>query len=214
MKTNERALYVCLFIFAVLVLTGFYITLDKIASLRGDVQNMGLSLEIMKQGGTPAVSPTTQQNPPAEKQPAKQNEQAPITSDGAIRVPAGIVYEIQPGTNPKISADVLVNVDGVSKDGSKLAVEFKAFASETTDTISIDPSELVQIVKLDSENEKPSKVEGSFNAIPPNTAVSGTLTFTIDASDNTVILQVGIGDSAKFYEFNFLTKSYKEVAIG
>jgi len=69
-------------------------------------------------------------------------------------------------------------------------------------------------VNLEGENQKAILTEGQFDSMPPNSAVVGKLIFDGSPTTNTIILQVGYGENLKFYEFNFIKRTYKETVIG
>lgn len=213
MKYNERIFYIVLFSFLLFVVVGFYFTFEKIAAVKSEVSNLELSLEILKKyvngdnasGTAKAILPSPT--------PVDTSSQPNTNSGTSIDVPSAIVYEIKQNKDLKIPAETILNVDSAKLLSNELTFSLKAISLEATSSFSLSPKDFIQLVSLEGENIKASSVSDGFSNIQPKTNATGTITFKINAS-NTVILQIGNGDTARFFEFNFSTKTYKEVQLG
>lgn len=211
MARNDRSFYVIILIFGLLVLAGFYFVFAQLSDLRTEVKNVELQLSINTQGNQPspggAVATTTTQTPPQ-----------PVPSGNAIVIPTAIIFDAQSSPALLPQATLAVTVENVTKqtDGT-VEVNVKVFSSNASGYTALNPSDLFQVVSLEGDmqgNQLPTTTEGGFNSIPPKSVISGKITFKISPTQPTFILQTGSGDSIKYYEFNFSSKTYKEAALG
>ena len=95
----------------------------------------------------------------------------------------------------------------------RVTMGIKVFSGEATGYTALDPRTLFELLNLEGENIKANGMTGSFSTIPAKGAVSGTLTFQTDPARRTIILQVNLPE-AKFYEFDFDRKTYKQAEVG
>ncbi len=208
---KDNVLYIALIIVVIAVMAGFYFVFDKLSSLSTQVSNMALTLELGKNIQAPAqTAPVTATTTPVASQPTE----APASASG-ITIATAILFDAQSSSALLPQATTTIEVESVTKnDDGSLLVNLKAFTSNASSYTAIQPKDFFAIVDLSGENVAPSNVEGLFQSMPPKSSVTGRVTFTPAANRNTLILQVGSGDNARYYEFDFLKKSYKETIIG
>lgn len=210
MKQGNGNIYTILFVFAMLVIAGFFFVFDAIGTLRTDIKNVEMAFELFERNETEITKvekentsiPSTLENPPET-----QNE--------GIVVPTAILFKTLSSPSLLPRTDITLSVEKIVKmENGDVRVYFKAFTNEATGYSSIDPASLFQIISLEGDNLKPSSVDGQFSSMPPKSAVSGSVLFNPKEKRDTLILQTGDSGQIKFYEVNFLKKTYKETEIG
>lgn len=221
MRNNDQGIYIVIVIFALLVLAGFYLMFDKVGSVQTDVKNLSLEIELLKNKADITVgsnTPATQTPPSATNTtipPTSSNSSQNIVPQNGITIPTAIIASTQSSPTLQPQTTVTVTLESVTKqsDGTVTLV-VKTFTNDATGYSAFDPQTFFQLIDLNGDTQKATQVTGQFNSIPPKSAIEGTLTFKIDPTQSTLILQVGSGDNPTFYEFNFDKKSYKETIIG
>ncbi|MEK7629806.1 MAG: hypothetical protein AAB432_00275 [Patescibacteria group bacterium] len=208
MEQDNRNIYISLFIFALLVLAGFYLVFDKISSLRSDINNLELSLQISQKENNLAPVALPVNNPPTSG-PTSTLELQPVI------IPTAIIFSASSSVNLQPQTVLTITVQSVTKDAEgNLAINVKVFNSQSASYSAIQINNLFAIIDLEGDNQLPVNTTGQFDSIPPSNAISGNINFKTDPTGNTIILQIGSGDNLKFYEFNFVKKTYKETIIG
>lgn len=207
---KDNVIYIALVLVAIGTMAGFYFVFDKISTLSTSVNNMALTLELSKN-----VQAPVQSAPTSTTQSTTTASTPQISTPTGITIPTAILFDERSGAALLPQATTTIVVEGVTKnnDGS-VEVNIKAFTSNASSYTAIDPKEFFAIINLDGNNIAPSDTQGLFQSMPPKSSVTGRVTFTPAANRNTLILQVGTGDTMKFYEFDFTKKSYKETIIG
>ena len=211
MNKDDHTIYVIFFIFVLFILAGFYLIFDKLGGLRTDFQNLELQMQLLAQKeSTPAQLNETP--PPSENPPPVQN---PPPNNQDIVIPTAIIFETQSSPLLQPQTKITITVENMTKtsDGT-LTLNIKAFSNEANSYSALEPRDLFELINLEGENQRPLQVSGQFNSIPPKNSAAGSLIFKIAPSLDRIILQVGSGESLKFYEFNFTRKTYKETVIG
>ena len=216
MEKFDKTIYVIVFVFILLVLSGFYFMFDKVGNLKTDLKNAELSFQLLEeqfnesQKNISGPEATPENNPP----PAPPAPPAPPDeNDTAINAAILFTVTSSPSLQPQTKITVMIERAAKAKDGT-IKISFKAFTNEANSYSAFEPRDLFEIINLTGENFKPLEVNGKFDSIPPQSSVSGDAVFKIAPDQNTLILQTGSGDDLKFYEFNFLRKTYKETTIG
>lgn len=192
-------------------MTGFYIVFDKMSMLSSSVKNVELTLEMKNQAVTTPQTPGTEtiSSPiPTSTPPAEPEE-------GGIVISSAILFETPSSSALSPQSPLTVTIERATKlsDGT-IRIGVKIFTAQASSYTAISFDDLIQVLNLDGNNQKSSQVIGSFSSMPPKSAVSGALLFKLPTDKNTFILQVGSGDTMKFYEFDFGKKIYKETVIG
>ncbi|OGG40806.1 hypothetical protein A3A21_01070 [Candidatus Jorgensenbacteria bacterium RIFCSPLOWO2_01_FULL_45_25b] len=201
------ALLICMFI---VLLLGLYLGLRSLSAVQSDVQDVKISLELAGVGKplgrlvSEGASSTLPSSTPSLSE----------SRDSAL-IQTAIIFSAQSSPLLQPQSNVAIIVEGVSKNADgEVTVSIKAFTSEATSYTALFPRDLFELVDLVSANQKPLKVIGSFDSIPPRSVTQGTLLFKVPLTAQTFILQVGAEDNPKYYEFNFGTRSYRETTLG
>lgn len=213
MEKTDKTIYVIVFIFALLTLSGFYFLFNKISGLETNLKNFELSRELPI--NTPENNSTSVeiQNDKNENEQKQVILQTPEKKESAI--PTAILFNVSSSPLLLPQAQITIMIESVSKteDGT-VKIIFKAITSEASSYSALEPQNLFEIVNLTGDNLKPVEVKGKFNSLPPNTSTNGEIVFKISPGQNAIILQIGEMENLKFYEFNFQKNTYKETAIG
>ncbi len=211
MLEKNTKLYFIFGVFAIAVLIVFYIVFDQISTLDTHVKNVELNLELALKSdiATSTASSTIPPLPTGDANP-------PITEQGeSIAIPTGIVFNATSSPLLQPQATIVFIVQDVAKQADgKVFVHLKASTERAQSYSAIDPKDFFQLVSLSSDNQRALGVDGAWSSMPPQGTVQGTLMFQVDPSQTSLILQVGKGDAIKFYQFDFQTKTYKEVVLG
>ncbi len=209
---NIKTLLAILVIFVLISIVGFYVAFDKIATLSTTVSNLELANQIKsKSEETPAV----QVPAPATNQPAQTNQPAGDATDVIAKISTAIIFDVNSSSSLLPQATTTITIDNVSKlkDGT-LTADIKAFTSNASSYTAIDPKSLFWIINADGSDVLATDAKGQFSSMPPKSSVSGQIIFKPSADRSSYIFQVGTGDDTKFYEFDFVKKTYKETIIG
>lgn len=218
MDRDNRGIYIISIILTLFVLGGFLLIFDTIGSLRGDIKNLESSVNLVMKWKSENEKIVTQPTAPTTpetsgvKNPPQESETNTVQD---ITIPSAIIFETKSSAALLPQINITVTVEGVAKssDGT-IIVNFKAFTSQATGYSALEPRDFFELVSLEGDNQKVVKVDGQFSSIPPKSASSGAAYFKVVPTQNTIILQIGTGENLKFYEFNFLKKTYKETVIG
>lgn len=191
----------------ILMLVGFYFTLNKLSTLSRDFQNFESQTRLQNQINNFPAATTT---------PSEADQSAP-TADATseVVIPTSIIFNASssPVLTPQTNLTVTVENVAKAQDGT-ITVNVKIFSSEAGSYSAIDAKGLFELVDLNGSNQNPLSATDSFNSIPPQNAVTGSLTFKTDPRNTTVILQIGGGDQIRFYQFDFVKQNYKEMILG
>lgn len=211
-RGKNKNLYVVLIIFILLVLIGFYLTLSEINNLRNDFINLKLALELSNKESDVIGEATSTENldtPEGKLLLTKEDE--------LTLIPTAIIFETlsSPLLSPQTKITVTIKSVSKSEDGT-VRVNIKAFTNEAATYSALEPRDLFKLIDLDAGGvtQKPFNIEGSFNSIPPKSAVSGNIMFKIEPAKNSIILQVSYNGTIKYYELNFSKRTYKETVLG
>lgn len=206
---NDRGPYIFLMIFAFLVLGGFYFVMSEVLAIKSTLKNLEFSIEQISK--REAIS--TQSTPAVvEKQTTTEPAPPPKTD---ITIPTAIIFTQLSSSLLEPQTPITVTIEGVTRelDGTVI-VGIKAYTNEAVSFSSLDVNQLFSIIDMTGTTQKPLFVNGSFNSIPAKNVASGGLVFKTDPVRATVILQVGTVENARFFEFNFSTKTYRETPLG
>lgn len=212
---NNKTLLTILVIFVLISIVGFYVAFDKIATLGTTVSNLELANQIKNKPADtiPANVPTP--SPAPTNQPAQTNQPAGDATDVVAKISTAIIFDVNSSSSLLPQASTTITIDNVSKlkDGT-LTADIKAFTSNASSYTAIDPKSLFWIINVDGSDVLATDAIGQFSSMPPKSSVSGKIIFKSASERNSYIFQVGTGDDTKFYEFDFVKKSYKETIIG
>ena len=211
-------IYAIIVIFVLLVMGGFYFVFNQMANLRSDFKNLELSFQLATKDKQ--LSTDTSESNKSElggKNETQKSEPTilKITDNQGILIPTAIIFEAQSSPLLQPQTKMIVTVESAAKkDDGTVTLNLKVFSSEATSYSAFEARDFFEMVRLDTDNQKPLKAEGNFNSIPPKSAVYGTVIFKMEPAEQKIILQMGAGADLKFYEFDFEKKSYKETVIG
>ncbi|MDO8557400.1 MAG: hypothetical protein Q7R98_02970 [Candidatus Jorgensenbacteria bacterium] len=210
-RKSDAPIYITIVVFAFLVAGGFLLMSDRIGSLSTDLKNTQSQLE-MANGSISSPQTGSQQTNTTPVQNVTPQQTAPQNS---VSIPTAIIFTTQssPALSPQTSITVTVEDARRETDGT-LTLDLKVFTDTASGYSAFDPKSSIEVLNLSGDNIKATEVNGQFASIPPKSAATGNIVFQTDASRNTVIIQIGSGDSMKFYEFNFTKKTYKETTVG
>lgn len=210
---NNKTLLTILIIFVLISIVGFYVAFDKIATLSTTVSNLELADQIKSKSeetpATPIPAPAT------TNQQTQTNQPAGDATDVIAKISTAIIFDVNSSSSLLPQASTTITIDNVSKlkDGT-LTADIKAFTSNASSYTAIDPKSLFWIINVDGSDVLATDATGQFSSMPPKSSVSGKIIFKPSADRTSYIFQVGTGDDTKFYEFDFVKKTYKETIIG
>ncbi len=217
---ETKNIYAAVAILTLFTLAGFFLIFNSLGALRGDVENMKLALYFKEQktqenvaSSTDAAVTMTTSTIQIEKE---TNSDSPVEkSDPGIEIPTAIIFESSSTVALLPQTTVTVTIESAIKyaDGS-IAINIRAFTDRAASYAAFDPKSVIQILNLDGDNQKASSITGKFDSIPPKSASSGTLNFEGLSGRNSMIFQIGTGETMRFYEFDFIKKTYQETVVG
>lgn len=211
MKQRKSTDFVLLLLIIVLI-GGFYLILNNLQGVRQAVSNVELNLEILSSEfrGTPeTVMPSGDGE--ATSTPAEEGQ----VWEGGIVIPTAILFQTE--SSPLLSPTTLltVAVEKVIKgEEGIVTLHIKTFTNRATSYSTFDPGNFFELLNPQGSNQKPLKVRGQFDSMPPQSAVEGEIIFKLQPSQIIVILQVDTNEGIKYYEINFITRTYKEAILG
>lgn len=192
-----------MFLIFVVLAGGFFVVLNQLADIRGEIQMIQPGNVVSEDGEGQIKSTSTEVQNGAE-------------DSSVLFLPTAIIFNTlsSPALQPQTNIAVIVEGLSKSEDG-QIVVRFKAFTSEASSYSALSVQDLFEIVDLSSgANQRPADVKGSFASIPPKSAVSGTVEFRVSATQRSIILQVNAEGGARFYQFDFEKRTYKETVLG
>lgn len=129
------------------------------------------------------------------------------TTETLLPILTSIVY-----SNANDNSDNIVfSIQSVGKTSEgTIVVSFKVLTYETNNVTSIDPGELVKLIEPSGQTIVARVLQGSFVNMQPNHESTGNAIFFTSTNQDKVFLQIGRGERIKFYEFDFLTRSYRQ----
>jgi len=216
MERKNTGIYIIIGLVFIFATVGFFFTFNSIGTLRTDVRNVEMALELAnKERQATPVEQLIKKEVLEVKNTTSSEEQTPEIVTSVATVPTAILMDVQSSPVLLPQTNLSLSVESINKNSNNtLSVNFKIYTNKATGNSSIDPSKIFSIVALDSNNIESFKTNGQFSSMPAKSVVSGSVLFRISQAQNTIILQVGYGDNIKFYEVNFSDKSYKETVIG
>lgn len=223
---EAKGLYIAITVITLFVLAGFFLLFSSMGSLRSDINKLELAAALRDRNekqtpetnyGNASSSPVTTIEPDTRETEENSTSTAP-TENESVQIPTAIIFETD-SVGPSLPrTKITVIIENVVRYGDEsIALNFKVFTDEATGHVSVDPGNIFQLVSMD-ENEnvwqKPAETRGKFDSIPQKSSSSGAVLFAGFPGRTSIVLQAGIGDATRFFEFNFSTKTYKEVVLG
>ncbi len=209
---RHGTIYLILGILAIVIAVLAYLAFSQIGSLNSDIKNLQMNLELALRSD---FATSTASSATTSIQTGATNNQPIVEQGGSIVIPTGIVFNATSSPLLQPQAIITLIVQDVAKqtDG-KVFVHLKASTEKAQSYSAVDPKEYFRLVSLTSDNQQALAADGAWSSMPPQGTVQGTLMFQIDPSQTSLILQVEKGEEVKFYQFDFQTKTYKEVVLG
>ena len=200
--------------FSVLILVcivGFFFVLSKLQIIQDEVRNVALNLDIFSSGITSIPETVT----PASDEATTTLAEPRRTYEGSVVIPTAILFQIESSPLLSPTTQLTVSVEKVSKakDGF-LTLHIKTFTNRATSYSAFDPGNFFELVEPSRSNQKPVRVRGAFDSMPPQSAVEGEVVFKIDSGQTEAVLKVDSGNGGTYYEFDFTNGTYKEAILG
>ncbi len=204
MKNKTTDLILLILIIA--LLGGFFITLNEISKIEDSIKNFkaNISLEDNDQFVAPDNSTSTEKE---SLTPVKESD---------LVIPTAIIF--QKKSSPLLSpqTDLTITVEKIVKEKESGIVRayIKAFTNKADSYSALEAGNLFEIINPSGQNQKPLKVNGSFDSIPPKSSVRGEVVFKISEEKDEIILSVESNQGKIYYQFNFKDQSYEEAVLG
>lgn len=195
-------------ILIIVMIVGFYLVLTNIQETQDNIQEFASDIKTNLSDGT--VSPGNQATSTDQEGDNNQNSDLESTS-----IQTAILFEAESSPLLEPQTDLTITIEEITKfEDGQVNVDIKAYTNNAEGYSALQPSNIFEVVDLSAgENQKPLKVEGAFDSIPPQSAVTGQVTFKVNESDE-VILQIQSNEGTKNYRFNFETQNYEEAVLG
>lgn len=132
-----------------------------------------------------------------------------ITTEALIQIPTSIVYIASDAPDK-----VVLTIESVGKtEKGTVLVALRTLTLEASGVTSVIPDNFLALIPPEGSEVRPDFVQGNFTNMAPGRSYDGQAVFTAPAGRNSIILQVGRGENIFFFEFNFSTKTFKQVEI-
>lgn len=132
-------------------------------------------------------------------------------------IPTSIIFSTisSPLLLPQSNLTITLEKASFSAIDQTVSLFIKIFTSESDSFNAVEPTPLFSLFnKENGELKTPAALEGLFNQLPPRSAVPGKIIFPAEPNQTIFIFKIGENDKAKFYEFDFNKKTYKETTVG
>jgi len=211
MNRTEFRFTIGLLTLALLAGAGFFFMFEKISALETTVKNFELQGVI---SGPSQATTTTGIATSSDSTTPSSTASSSVTS-GSKKIQTAIIVLALSDPRLQPQTALTVSIEDVTRapDGM-LTVAMKAFANAATAYSAFNPASVVSIISLEDGRTTTGTASGSFDSIPPKSSALGTITFKTDPTAATLVLQIGSGDSTKYYEFDFSSLTYRETIIG
>jgi len=204
-----KGVYATIFVLVIFIIAGFFLVFDTVSDMRGELRNVETALELLKRGGS---AESIQEGVPQEEEKETVVEEETSLE---ISIPTAIILETSssPALLPIVPLTVTVESVVKAEDGI-VAVNFKVYTDNALGYTALNPNDIFSVIFPDGSEQNPIKVNGMFESMPQKSMIPGNVLFRISADDTRMLLQIGKGEHARFYDFDFKNKTYKETVIG
>lgn len=194
----------------ILMTVGFFFTLNRVQSVENAINDLELNMDLLNETFNENIAIVT----PSSKSTSTKSESSEITVNGN-NIPTAIIFEAKssPLLSPQTNLKVIVEEVSKNKEGTVM-VGIKVFSDKAESYSAFNPSNFFELVDLEVGNQKPLKVQGSFDSIPPKSVVKGKIIFKTSAENDEIILQVNLKNEINYYKFNFNKGTYEETILG
>jgi hypothetical protein len=208
MKNNGITISIVLMVFV--LVGGFYFTLEKISKLRDDVKNFETNVEFKLNGESSSQSYIVS----GENSTSTEEESTQIKDN--ITIPTAILFEAQssPLLSPQTKITIALEKVIKEKETGIIKVNIKAYTNKAESYSALDAGNLFEILNPSGKNQKPLKVKGNFDSIPPKSFVTGEITFKVSPEQDSIILLIESEDGENYYKFDFNNRKYEETIMG
>ena len=202
------------FLILIVVLGGFYLLRIDIQTIDREIRDLELNIDLLysevAKEAPKAVTPKT------DKKPGSETDEpiADIPGDATV-IPTAIIFEAE--SSPLLSPQTLITITVervVKKPDGIITIYLKAFTDKANSFSALEVGNLFELVNLSGSNQKPLRVNGKFDSIPPQSSVSGEVIFKIEPAQSTVIFKTDGEEGIKYYRFDFQKKSYEKAILG
>ncbi len=207
-------------VIALLILIGFATCLFSLQNVNQSLKDLTEEFrsfrELVIALDSTAPAPITTSEP--AKTAGSKNEQ-PINAPASptTDIPTSIIFSTMssPLLLPQSNLTITLEKAGFAAADHTVTLHLKIFTSETDSFNALEPTPLFALFdKNTGELKQPAGLNGSFDSLPPRSAIPAQIIFSVPADQSSFIFKIGGGDQAKFYEFNFDQKTYKETTVG
>lgn len=205
-------------VLALLVAAGFSWSLSVLQEIR---QTLSSLVEEIQSFRTLVIALDNTEPAPIEIPETTDTKTPPATtetdSSKTTDIPTSIIFSTisSPLLLPQSNLTITLEKASLSASDQTVSLYIKIFTSESDSFNAVEPTPLFSLFNKESgELKTPAALEGLFNQLPPRSAVPGKITFPAEANQSVFIFKIGENDQAKFYEFDFGKKTYKETTVG
>lgn len=211
---ENKGIYIMFVILTLFVLGGFFLVFDSIGTVRNDMKNLQLSIEMNSKKDNVIIQQSTTTANESENKEQNTQEETQIKNED-VSISTAILFDTNSSPALQPQTKITIAVESVTKSSNETVTLFvKAYTSQATAYSALELNNIFQIITKEGENLKPAQINGQFESIPPKGMLSGSVVFNAKQQGDVLIFQMGSGDNAKFFEFNFLKKTYKETIVG
>lgn len=196
----------------IVLISGFYFILSDLQSIKRSVANLDLNFELLYSNRIPESVIPGSAATSTEEEEREEVGRKPLEG---TRIPTAILFNKQ--SSPALSPQTLLTIsleEVVKGKEGVVTMRVKVFTSRAVSYSAIDLAGVFELVNLEGQNQRPIKVSGALDSMPPESAVNGEVVFKIPADQNSIILQINIEDGINYYRFDFNKKSYEEAILG
>lgn len=217
MRLDNQKVYIVFGVLILIIIIGFYFMVNKLNSLNQTIQNLQNQNQPSQNQKNQTILPDLSSSTNNNNQSPAPTSSSPTNTSSLIDIPTSIIFTASssPLLTPQTALTITIQDVSEASDGT-ITVNIKVFANNATSYSALDAQNDFQLVDTTGggNNQNPLAVSSQLNAIAPQNAVTGSVTFKTNPGNANIILQVGSGDQIKFYQFNFANQTYKETILG
>lgn len=191
-------------ILIVVMIIGFYLVISNINQIEKDIKNI---TSTQNNVGAGAVVP-------GNKATTTESNGSEVNKE-STSIPTAILFESKSSPLLEPQTDLNIAIENVEKfEDGQVNVDIKVFTNNADSYSATQPNNLFELVNLSGENQKPLKIQGAFDSIPPQSAVTGKVIFKVESGKDEIILQIQSNEGTKNYRFDFNKQNYQEAILG
>jgi len=209
-KKKSMGMKIIIAVIVIGVAGGFFFVLNEVSNLRQEVKNLEMNADLSN-------NEITQPGVPSEKKEATSTDvgTTPIDEEDVI-IPTAILFETRSSPLLLPQTDLNVAIQRVSKENQTgvMRIYLKVYTSKADSYSALEVGNLFEIINPNGKNQKPLKVRGQFDSMPPESSVTGEVVFKVSPEQNSVVIQIESKEGITYYEFNFEEENYREATLG